>query len=90
MTWTHCDVVHGQFAFHGTVDSTKIGQIFMDDINLQFPVVIEKGDITVKLDNTQQRVSGTPLMINLMISGRSLYSYATNTRRLTMKKVQPL
>ena len=56
-----CDVVHGQFAFHGTVDSTKIGQIFMDDINLQFPVVIEKGDITVKLDNTQQRVSGTPL-----------------------------
>ena len=56
-----CDVVHGQFAFHGTVDSTKIAQIFMDDINLQFPVVIEKGDITVKLDNTQQRVSGTPL-----------------------------
>ena len=33
----------------------------MDDINLQFPVVIEKGDIIVKLDNTQQRVSGTPL-----------------------------
>ena len=33
----------------------------MDDINLQFPVVIEKGDIAVKLDNTQQRVSGTPL-----------------------------
>ena len=56
-----CDVVHGQFDFHGTVDSTKIAQIFMDDINLQFPVVIEKGDITVKLDNTQQRVSGTPL-----------------------------
>ena len=52
-----CDVVHGQFAFHGTVDSAKIAQVFMDDIDLQFPVVIEKGDITVKLDNTQQRVS---------------------------------
>ena len=37
-----CDVVHGQFAFHGTVDSTKVAQIFMDDINLQFPVVIER------------------------------------------------
>ena len=56
-----CDVIHGQFGFRGTVDSTKIAQIYMDDINLQFPVVIEKGDIIVKLDNTQQRVSGTTL-----------------------------
>ncbi|MCR5076555.1 MAG: DUF4369 domain-containing protein [Prevotella sp.] len=56
-----CEVVHGQFSFHGTIDSVKVAQVFMDDINLQFPVVIEEGDIIVKLDNTQQRVSGTPL-----------------------------
>lgn len=56
-----CDVVHGQFSFHGTIDSVRVAQVFMDDINLQFPVVIEGGDIVVKLDNTQQRVSGTPL-----------------------------
>ena len=56
-----CDVVHGQFSFHGTIDSVRVAQVFMDDVNLQFPVVIEGGDIVVKLDNTQQRVSGTPL-----------------------------
>lgn len=56
-----CDVVHGQFSFHGTIDSVKVAQVFMDDVNLQFPVVLEKGDITLRLDNTQQRVSGTPL-----------------------------
>ena len=56
-----CDVVHGQFSFHGTIDSVRVAQVFMDDINLQFPIVIEGGDIVVKLDNTQQRVSGTPL-----------------------------
>lgn len=56
-----CDVVHGQFSFHGNIDSVRIAQVFMDDVNLQFPIVIESGDITVKLDNTQQRVSGTPL-----------------------------
>lgn len=56
-----CDVVHGQFSFHGTIDSVKVAQVFMDDVNLQFPVVIESGNINVKLNNTQQRVSGTPL-----------------------------
>lgn len=56
-----CDVVHGEFVFHGSVDSAKIVQVFMDDINLQFPIVLEQGDIVLKLDNTQQSVSGTPL-----------------------------
>ncbi len=31
-----CDVVHGQFAFHGTIDSVEVAQVFMDDVNLQF------------------------------------------------------
>lgn len=56
-----CDVVHGEFIFHGSVDSAKVAQVFMDDINLQFPIVVEEGDIVLKLDNTQQSVSGTPL-----------------------------
>ena len=33
----------------------------MDDMNLQFPIVLEEGDIQLKLDNTLLRVSGTPL-----------------------------
>ena len=30
-------------------------------MNLQFPIVLEEGKIQLKLDNTQLRVSGTPL-----------------------------
>lgn len=30
-------------------------------MNLQFPIVLEEGDIQLKLDNTLLRVSGTPL-----------------------------
>ncbi len=55
-----CDVVHGQFHFTGSVDTTKMAILFMDDESIM-PMVIEGGDITVKLDNTQQKVSGTPL-----------------------------
>ena len=56
-----CDVVHGQFSFSGKVDSAHVARIFMDDKDLSQPVVIEQGNISIKLDNTQQKVSGTPL-----------------------------
>ena len=55
-----CDVVHGQFQFNGTFDSVRMANIFMDDESV-LPLVIEKGDISIKIDNTQQTVSGTPL-----------------------------
>lgn len=55
-----CDIVHGQFCFSGSLDSTKIATLFMDDESLM-PVVIESGEIKIKIDNTQQKVSGTPL-----------------------------
>lgn len=55
-----CDVVHGKFSFTGTVDTVRMATIFMEDESV-IPVIIEAGDITVKLDNTQQMVSGTPL-----------------------------
>src|SRR5574344_1141441 len=55
-----CDVVHGQFSFSGTLDSVRMANIFMDDENVM-PLVLEDGDITVKINNTQQIVSGTPL-----------------------------
>ena len=56
-----CDVVHGEFTFKGNLDSVQIVQVYMDDVNLQFPLVLEEGDIILKLDNTRQSVSGTPL-----------------------------
>lgn len=55
-----CDVVHGQFHFDGTLDSVRMANIFMDD-EAVLPLVLEDGDISVKLDDTQQIVSGTPL-----------------------------
>lgn len=55
-----CDVVHGQFTLTGTIDSVKMGTIFMDNTYL-LPVVLEGGDITIKIDNAQGVISGTPL-----------------------------
>ena len=55
-----CDIVHGEFNFNGTLDSTKIAMLFMDEDGIM-PVVLEKGEITINIDNTQQKVSGTPL-----------------------------
>lgn len=55
-----CDIVHGEFCFTGTLDSTRLVTLFMDDEGLM-PVVLEKGEILIKIDNTQQKVSGTPL-----------------------------
>ena len=56
-----CEVVHGEFSFTGTLDSVQVAQVYMDDMNLQFPIVLEEGKIHLNLDNTQLRVSGTPL-----------------------------
>lgn len=55
-----CDVVHGQFEFTGSTDSVRVANIILDD-NSSIPVVLENGDIQVKIDNTQESVTGTPL-----------------------------
>lgn len=55
-----CDVVHGQFHFQGNIDSVRMANIFMDDESV-LPLVLENGDISVKIDDAQQVVSGTPL-----------------------------
>ena len=60
-----CDVLHGQFHFQGNLDSVKMGNIFMDDEPV-LPLVLESGDITVKLDDAQQIVSGTHSMISYL------------------------
>lgn len=55
-----CDVLHGKFKFAGNIDSVRVGNIFMDGVPA-LPVVLEDGDITIKIDNLQQTVTGTPL-----------------------------
>jgi hypothetical protein len=55
-----CDVVHGQFHFNGLLDTVRMTTLFMDDEGIM-PVVLEKGDISIRIDNASRRVSGTPL-----------------------------
>ena len=55
-----CEVVHGQFRFAGLLDSVRMANLFMDDHSIM-PVVLEKGEISVRIDNAKQSVAGTPL-----------------------------
>lgn len=55
-----CDVVHGEFHFTGLLDTVRMVNLFMDDESIM-PVVLEEGEITIKIDNASQSVSGTPL-----------------------------
>lgn len=55
-----CDVVHGQFRFNGGIDSAQMATLFMDENSLM-PVVLESGEISITINNTQTSVSGTPL-----------------------------
>lgn len=70
-----CDVVHGKFHFSGTLDSVRMASLFMDDESVM-PIVLEQGDIVVKIEAGSQSVSGTPL-------NDSLYVFIDQHNRLT-------
>lgn len=55
-----CDVVHGEFHFAGLLDTVRMANLFMGDESIM-PVVLEEGDIVIRIDNASQSVSGTPL-----------------------------
>lgn len=56
-----CEVVHGQFRFSGTLDTVcYMGALSMGGQNIM-PVVVEKGDIQIRINETQLKVSGSPL-----------------------------
>jgi len=55
-----CDVIHGHFQFAGTIDSAMMANLCVDN-DILMPLVLEDGDIAIKLSSTQQNVSGTPL-----------------------------
>ena len=71
-----CEVVHGQFQFEGSVDSVRVATIYLDE-NSGLPVVLESGDIQVKIDNMQESVSGTPLN-DALSAFRSKFTQLTN------------
>ena len=84
-----CDVVHGQFHFQGSVDSAKMANIFMDDEPV-LPLVLESGCITVKLDDTQQVVSGTPLNDKLFGFFKKYQQLQNQQRELVHKHDQAI
>lgn len=59
-TLDSCDVVHGKFRFTGMLDTTQMAALFMGDKSV-LPIVVERGDIKVRIEDTQQKVSGSPL-----------------------------
>ena len=84
-----CDVVHGQFQFEGKLDSVKMANIFMDDEPV-LPLVLESGSITVKLDDTQQVVSGTPLNDKLFGFFKKYQQLQNQQRELVHKHDQAI
>ena len=56
-----CEVVHGKFSFSGTLDTVMMVNLFMDDRSLMMPLVLETGEISVRIDDSSRKVSGTPL-----------------------------
>ena len=56
-----CDVVHGKFRFAGLLDTVKMANLYMDEQSLMMPVVVEKGEIEIRIDNTSRTVTGSPL-----------------------------
>ncbi len=52
-------IVHGRFDFSGPMDSVTMACLYMDNICLM-PVVLEKGEISLKLTEQLQYPSGTP------------------------------
>ncbi len=70
-----CDVVHGEFHFTGLLDTVRMASLYMDDESIM-PVVLEKGEITIKIDNVRQLVGGTPL-------NDSLYKFIDKHNQLT-------
>jgi hypothetical protein len=54
------EVIHGMFKMEGVADSSIFASLYMDDESIM-PFVIEKGHISISIDNARILVSGTPL-----------------------------
>ena len=55
-----CYVMHGKFTLKGSMDSTVMANLFVGNQSLM-PIVIEGGDIVLKIDEMTQTVTGSPL-----------------------------
>ncbi len=82
-----CDVVHGTFAFSGRVDSASWANVFMDDQSVM-PVILEHGDINIKINDAQSSISGTPLNDKLYGFLKSFDQIMNDAQALTSQHSQ--
>lgn len=54
------EVVHGYFNMKGNIDSTQMAMLFMDEMAIM-PIVLERGNIHIAINNTEIRAKGTPM-----------------------------
>ncbi len=76
-----CEVIHGKFHFSGELDTTMIVNIFMDDQPLMMPLVLEPGNITIRIDDSSRKVSGTPL-------NEKLYAFIDQHNQLSNRMIE--
>lgn len=55
-----CEVLHGAFKMKGDVDSIMLGSLYVGGESLM-PIVIERGNIQISIENSGLEVKGTPL-----------------------------
>ncbi len=84
-----CEVVHGEFRFTGTLDSVRMASLYMDDESVM-PLVLEQGDIEVKIEAGRQTVSGTPLNDSLYVFIEQHSRLANQMNELSHKQSQML
>lgn len=54
------EIVHGNFRMKGVTDSTMLATLYMDDESIM-PFVLEKGEITIRIEQIGIDITGTPL-----------------------------
>ena len=70
-----CEVIHGKFHFSGARDSVAMALMYVSGSTAGVPVVLEEGDITVKIGQRAPSIQGTPynnLLNNFLKSHDSL------------------
>lgn len=84
-----CEVIHGEFHFNGTLDSVRMATLYMGDDGVM-PIVLEQGDIMVKIEAGRQSVSGTPLNDTLYVFIEKHNRLANQMNELSHKQSQML
>lgn len=75
------EVVHGKFGFSGTTDSVRMAFLTFGNVG-RLPIMLESGDIIVKVNNKKKEWGGTPLNDKLYQFVRTLDSLTAEINEL--------